>query len=112
MIGVIVPSIDKSYGTFTPVLPVYLEDDIPTLAEFKKTSLNELLENYSPHSIVRENGEKIDTYFFYEKSKGIRIITYIEDSTDERLKNYTPFNSDSFLSYLHVNENEIYSIYA
>jgi hypothetical protein len=105
-------SMDESYGSFTPVLPVYLENDIPTIAEFKKMNQNLLLKNYAPHSIVRENGERIDTYFFYEKSKGIRIITYIEDSTDEQLKNYFPFTTDYLLTYLQVNENEIYFIYA
>ena len=58
-------SMDESYGSFTPVLPVYLENDIPTIAEFKKMNQNLLLKNYAPHSIVRENGERIDTYFFY-----------------------------------------------
>jgi len=105
-------SIDESFGSFTPVLPVYIEDDIPTITEFKKSTQNLLLKNYTPHSIVRENGERIDSYYFYEKSKGIRIITYIEDSTDERLKNYFPFTSDYFLTYLQVNENETYFIYA
>ena len=104
--------VDESYGSFTPVLPVYIEDDVPTIAEFKKTNQNLLLKNYAPHSIVRENGEKIDSYYFYEKSKGIRIITYIEDSTDKELKNYIPFTSDYFLTFLQVNENETYFIYA
>ena len=112
MIGVMVSSVSESHGSFTPVLPVYIEDDVPTIAEFKKMNQNLLLKNYSPHSIVRENGEKIDSYYFYEKSKGIRIITYIEDSTDEELKNYIPFTSDYFLTFLQVNENETYFIYA
>lgn len=105
-------SVDESFGSFTPVIPVYIEDDIPTITEFKKSIQERLEKNYTPYSVVRENGEKIDTYFFYEKSKGIRIITYIEDSTDERLKNYIPFTSDYFLTYLQVNENETYFIYA
>ncbi|RZD41820.1 MAG: hypothetical protein CXT78_10410, partial [Thaumarchaeota archaeon] len=105
-------SIDESYGSFTPVLPAYIEDDIFTITDFKKSIQERLEKNYTPHSIVRENGERIDTYFFYEKSKGIRIITYIEDSTDEELKNYIPFTSDYFLTYLQVNENKTYFIYA
>ena len=84
--------------------------------------LSKKIKKISPKSLMikapKETGKtfksnsELKANFFYEKSKGIRIITYIEDSTDERLKNYTPFNSDYFLSYLHVNENEIYSIYA
>ena len=105
-------NMDESYGSFTPVIPVYIENDVPTIAEFKEMNQNLLLKNYSPHSIVRDNGEKIDSYYFYEKSKGIRIITYIEDSTDKRLKNYVPFTSDYFLTHLQVNENETYFIYA
>ena len=109
---VLVFNMGESYGSFTPVLPVYIEDDVPTIAEFKKMNQNLLLKNYAPHSIVRDNGEKIDSYYFYEKSKGIRIITYIEDSTDGQLKNYFPFTSDYFLTYLQVNENDIYFIFA
>ena len=112
MIGVMIPSVSESHGSFTPVLPVYIEDDVPTITEFKKMNQNLLLKNYAPHSIVRENGEKIDSYYFYEKSKSIRIITYIEDSTDEQVKNYIPFTSDYFLIYLQINENETYFIYA
>ncbi|ARS64443.1 hypothetical protein NMSP_0823 [Candidatus Nitrosomarinus catalina] len=109
---VLVFNVDESYGSFTPVLPVYIEDDVPTIAEFKKMNQNLLLKNHAPHSTLRDNGEKIETYFFYEKSKGIRIITYVEDSTDEQLKNYIPFTTDHLLTYLQVNENEIYFIYA
>ena len=65
---VLVFNVDESYGSFTPVLPVYIEDDVPTIAEFKKMNQNVLLKNYAPHSILRDNGEKIETYFFYEKS--------------------------------------------
>ena len=107
--------IDESYGSFTPVVPVYIEDDVPTMAEFKKMNQNLLLKDYAPHSIVRENGEKIDTYFFYEQSKGIRIITYIEDSTNEEFEKHSywlPFKSDYLQYYLQVNESEIYFIYA
>jgi hypothetical protein len=109
MIGIMVPSV---FASFTPVLPVYIEDDIPTIDEFKKMNQNLLLKNYAPYSMVRENGEKIDSYYFYEKSKGIRIITYIEDSTDKRLENYVPFTSDYFLTHLQINENETFFIYA
>jgi hypothetical protein len=87
---------NSSYASFSPVLPIYIEDDVPTINEFKKMNQNLLLKNYQPYSIVRENGEKIESYYFYEKSKGIRIITYIQDSTDKQLKNYIPFTSDYF----------------
>ena len=95
---VLVFNVDESYGSFSPVLPIYIEDDVPTIAEFKKMNQNVLLKNHAPHSILRDNGEKIDTYLFYEKSKGIRIITYVEDSTDEQLKNYIPFTTDHLLT--------------
>jgi hypothetical protein len=105
-------SMGESYGSFTPVLPVYIQDNVPTIAEFKKVNQNLLLGDYVPYSIVRENGEKIESYYFYEKSKGIRTITYIQDSTDEQLKNYIPFTSDYFLTFLQVNQNETFFIYA
>ena len=48
MIGLIFPSIGESHGSFTPVLPAYIQDDMPTIAEFKKSPQNILLKDYAP----------------------------------------------------------------
>jgi hypothetical protein len=105
-------SINEAYGSLTPVIPLYIEDDVPTIDEFKKYTQHELLENFTPLSLVRENGEQIDSYYFFEKSKNFRMIVYIEDSTNERLENYFPFTSDYFLMNFKMNDNETYFVYA
>ncbi len=91
--------ISESDAIFTPVTPVYLIKEVPTISDFKEFGPGELLEEYNPHSIVRDNGERIDSYYFYDNSKNAVLILYIEDSTDERLENYRPFNSDFITMY-------------
>ncbi len=102
----------ESDAIFTPVTPVYLIKEVPTISDFKKFSQSELLDDYNPHSIVRENGERIDTYYFYDDSKNARLILYIEDSTDERLKNYYPYNSDFITMYFEPEDFGSYFIFA
>ena len=59
----------ESEAIFTPVIPIYQIDEAPTIDEFKKFSQNKLLKDYNPVSIVRENGERIDSYYFFDSSK-------------------------------------------
>ncbi len=104
--------ISESNAIFTPVIPVYLIDESPTINDFKKFSQSSLLEDFNPYSLVRENGERIDSYYLYDKSKNARIIIYIEDSTDERLENYRPFNSDFITLFFETKDNQSYFIFA
>ena len=97
MIGVMVSSVSESHGSFTPVLPVYIEDDVPTIAEFKKMNQNLLLKNYSPHSIVRENGEKIDLSKGTQK-KIEEIFTWIINRLEIEEMNLDQGTQDSFSS--------------
>ena len=53
---VLVFNVDESYGSFTPVLPVYIEDDVPTIAEFK---IN--YETLTPEE-VKKNEKVIESY--------------------------------------------------
>jgi len=101
----------ESEAIFTPVIPIYQIDEAPTIDEFKKFSQNKLLKDYNPVSIVRENGERIDSYYFFDSSKKPKIILYIEDSTDERLENYHPYNSDFITWYFQTEDNQDYFIY-
>ena len=102
----------ESNAIFTPVIPIYSIDNAPTIDEFKKFSQDNLLKDYGPFSITRENGERIDSYYFYDDSKKPKIILYIEDSTDERLENYRPYNSDFITWYFEAEHNKGYFIYA
>lgn len=102
----------ESDAIFTPVTPVYLVKEVPTISDFKKFSQSELLDDYNPHSIVRDNEERIDSYYFYDNSKNARLILYIEDSTDEQLKNYRPFNSDFITMYFESEDVGSYFIFA
>ena len=104
--------ITESNAIFTPVIPVYLVNESPTISDFQKLSQSELLGDFNPYSLVRENGERIDSYYFYDKSKSPKIIIYIEDSTDEQLQNYQPFNSDYFLMSLETENDKSYFIFA
>ena len=54
-----------SDAIFTPVIPIYQIDQAPTINDFKKFSQDKLLKDYNPVSIVRENGERIDSYYFF-----------------------------------------------
>ncbi len=102
----------ESDAIFTPVTPVYLVKEAPTINDFKNFSQSELLNDFNPHSIVRDNGERIDSYYFYDNSKNAKLILYIEDSTDERLKNYRPFNSDFITMFFEPKDFESYFIFA
>jgi len=103
----------ESNAIFTPVIPVNIVDKAPTIDEFKKFSQNNLLKDYNPYSIVRDNGERIDSYYFYDNSKRtVRLLVYIEDSTDERLKNYEPYNSDFITWFFETENDKTYFIYA
>ena len=109
---VVVPfSILESNAIFTPVLPIHIVDEAPTVTEFRKFSQNSLLKDYNPVSLVRENGERIDSYYFYDNSKNGRIIAYIEDSTDERLEFYQPFNSDFITWFFETADGKSYFIF-
>ena len=105
-------SVLESEAIFTPVIPINTVNEAPTISDFLKLSQSELLDNYNPYSLVRENGERIDSYYFYDKSKSPKFIMYIEDKTDERLKYYHPFNSDYFLMSLEIEEGKSYFIFA
>ena len=104
-------SIPESNAIFTPVLPIHIIDKAPTIDEFKKFSQNSLLKDYNSFSVVRENGERIDSYYFYDDSKNARIIVYIEDSTDERLEFYQPFNSDFITWFFETADGKSYFIF-
>lgn len=104
--------ISESDAIFTPVTPVYLVKEVPTISDFKKFTQSELLDDYNPHSIVRDNGERIDSYYFYDNSKNAVLILYIEDSTDEQLKYYHPFNSDFITMYFEPEDFGSYFIFA
>ncbi len=97
---------------FTPVIPIYSINEAPTINDFKKFSQSDLVGDFNPYSLVRDNGERIDSYYFYDKSKSPRLLIYIEDSTDERLEYYRPFNSDYFLMSFEAEKNKAYFIYA
>lgn len=104
--------IAESEAIFTPVIPIYQVNEAPTISDFQKLSQSALLGDFTPYSLVRENGERIDSYYFYDNSKHPKLIIYIEDSTDERLKYYHPFNSDYFLMTLETENNKSYFIFA
>lgn len=102
----------ESDAIFTPVIPVYLVDEAPTISDFKKFSQKNLLADFSPYSLVRDNGERIDSYYFYDNSKHAKLIIYVEDSTDERLEYYHPYNSDFLTLFLETGNEQSYYIYA
>ncbi|MDA1346636.1 MAG: hypothetical protein O3C48_05405 [Crenarchaeota archaeon] len=102
----------ESNAIFTPVIPVNIIDKSPTIDEFKKFSQNNLLADYNPYSLIRKNGERIDSYYFYDNSKSIRLLVYIEDSTYEKLKNYRQFNSDYINWFFETENGKSYYIYA
>ena len=104
--------ISESDAIFTPVTPVYLIKEVPTISDFKEFGPGELFGEYNPQSIVRENGERIDSYYFYDNSKNAVLILYIEDSTDEQLENYRPFNSDFITMYFEPEDFGSYFIFA
>ena len=104
--------ISESEAIFTPTTPVYLIKEVPTISDFKKFSQSELLGDYNPHSIVRDNGERVDSYYFYDNSKNARLILYIEDSTDEQLQYYHPFNSDFITMFFEPEDFGSYFIFA
>jgi len=103
--------ISESHAIFTPTIPINTPKDAPTINDFFQKTQSELLDNYNAYSLVRDNGERIDSYYFFDNSKSPKILIYIEDETDESLENYHPFNSDYFLMGLQTENDETYFIF-
>lgn len=85
-------------AAFTPVIPAYKVQKLPTIQDFVSKTQSELLGDFVPYTILRDNGEKIQSYLLSSgASKEFIMIFYFEDKTDKRLENYVPFNSDYFV---------------
>jgi len=86
-------------AVFTPVSPAYKVQKLPTIQDFTSKTQSELLGDFVPYTILRENGEKIQSYLLASSgaSKEFIMIFYFEDKTDQRLEYYVPFNSDYFV---------------
>lgn len=96
---VIIFSIQSADALFTPIIPAYQVQKIPTVTDFHAKTQTEFLGEFTPSSILRDNGEKIEAYILNSISgkREFIMVFYFEDSTDQKLQNYVPFNSDYFV---------------
>ena len=88
-------------------IPAVKVKSVPTIQDFETKDRTELLGNLEHAVIIRENGEAVDIYLLYTSGSSTKpvIIFYFEDSTDEKLKNYYPFNSDYLSLYFTTMES-------
>ena len=91
------------------IIPAVKVSLIPTQDEFLSKDKSQLLKDYEHFTMIRENGEKIDSYYLYTSGsqEDLVMLFYFEDKTYYSLEYYRPFNSDYFV--LHFDTQYIYS---
>ena len=105
--------VTSANAIFSPVIPIFEVDKVPNEKDFKSIKQEVLVKDFTPFSVTRDNGEKIESYYLYNpKSHELRLLVYMEDSTQSKLKNYVPFNSDFFTMYFAIDSEEPNFIYA
>ena len=92
---------------FNP-LPAANVKTMPTENDFLTKTRTELLLDYDHAVFSRENGESIYFYLLYTDERQTKpvIIFYFEDSTDDALEYYFPFNSDYLFLYFSTESGE------
>ena len=77
--------------------PVNYLKDIPSRDDFLSNSKPEQMEGFAHSTTVRDNGEFVESIFFYSKSsKTFAGIFYFEDSTADRLEEDSYYYNDWF----------------
>ena len=96
-------------------LPLVKVSTLPTEADFLEKSKKDLVSDAWHATVVRENGEKIESYFLYSglRETDVVVIFYFEDRTDDNFKEDYLYKSDLFAmdlvrdTALEVNQKQV-----
>lgn len=80
-------------------LPLVIVKEIPSQLDFADKTQQELVGNAWHSTILRDNGEKVESYFLQEYSStgDFVAIFYFEDSTDDDFKEDYYYKTDLFV---------------